>query len=153
MITRVVLDTSVVLDWLVFNDPSTSLLADRIDAREVTVIAHELTVGELRRVLEYPKLELSSQRRHDALARFVGIAQQIAMPESFSRDRLMLPMGFPRCRDNDDDVFLAVAYHGKTDALVTKDKALLKLKKKAMRFGARIVSVPDLYAMLSAIPQ
>ena len=52
----------------------------------------------------------------------------------------LLPADFPRCRDADDQHFLALAYHAKADGLLTKDRELLRLKKRAARFGVTIVS-------------
>ena len=70
-----------------------------------------------------------------------------ALPDGFSLQNLMLPRGFPRCRDRDDQHFLALAHHSKADALVSKDKDLLKLKRRAAKFGVRILSLPDLAAV------
>ena len=101
-------------------------------------------------MLGYPILKLNEPKSQQMFDRFFAVAQSVAMPPQFARGHLMLPDGFPRCRDSDDDVFLALAYHAKADALVTKDKALLKLRKKALRFGVRIVTVFELNAMLEA---
>jgi predicted nucleic acid-binding protein len=56
----------------------------------------------------------------------------------------MLPPGFPRCRDPDDDHFLALAHHAAADALVSKDRAVLKLRRRARKFGVRILDVRQL---------
>lgn len=149
---RLVLDTNVVLDWLRFDDPSTRALAGCIGAGRVTVLTCAPTVDELRRVLGYPILKLSERQAQQLFDRFLAVAHAVSMPPQFARGNLMLPDGFPRCRDSDDDVFLALAYHAKADALVTKDKALLKVRKKALKFGVRIATVSELNAMLEAMP-
>lgn len=46
----------------------------------------------------------------------------------------------PLCRDPDDQKFLELAQAAKAGLLVTKDKALLALAKKADRFGFRIAA-------------
>jgi predicted nucleic acid-binding protein len=66
------------------------------------------------------------------------------MPEGFSRETLLLPSNFPRCRDGDDQPFLALAYHARAEGLLTKDKAILKLRKKVRKFGVSILAPRDL---------
>lgn len=148
---KLVLDTNVVLDWLVFDDPSIRVLVDCIDLGRVTALATKQTIDELRRVLGYPLRKLDAQQAQHVFERFEGAVQSVPMPPSFARDHLMLPSGFPRCRDSDDDVFLALTYHAKADALVTKDKALLKLRKKALRFGVRIAALSELGAIMETM--
>jgi predicted nucleic acid-binding protein len=70
------------------------------------------------------------------------------MPPEFSRDNLLLPAGFPRCRDRDDDHFLALAYHVKADALVTRDKQILALARRAAKFGVQVLDIRRLHELL-----
>lgn len=45
----------------------------------------------------------------------------------------------PRCSDPDDQKFLELAVAQRADALLSKDKAVLKLRRRALRdFGLRI---------------
>lgn len=148
---KLVLDTNVVLDWLVFDDAAARRLADCGVRERVELLANEHTLHELRRVLNYPAFKLDEERAQKIFHDFQAIVSRAPLPESLSRDNLLLPAGFPRCRDSDDDVFLALAYHGNADALVSKDKALLKLRKKALKFGVRIVTVSELNTMLEAM--
>ena len=144
---RCVIDTNVVLDWLVFDDPGAQWLRDT--SREgCEILTHTTLIEELSRVLAYPDLKLTGDRRAELLQRYAERTVQSEMPEAFSRDCLLLPAGFPHCADRDDDVFLAVVYHARADALVTKDKALLKLRKRAARYGVRILTVGEASTML-----
>ena len=60
----------------------------------------------------------------------------------------MLPGSFPRCRDRDDEHFLALTYHAKADALVSRDNAVYGLKARAAKFGVTIMNVPQMIEML-----
>lgn len=137
--SRLVLDTNIVLDCLVFRDPSMQALMAAIQAQRVQALVHQLALDELERVLTYPQCRLATSEQRLVLDRYRAAATLMPMPEGFSRETLLLPPGFPRCRDSDDQPFLALAYHARADALVTKDKAVLKLRKKARKFGVEIL--------------
>jgi putative PIN family toxin of toxin-antitoxin system len=137
---RAILDTNIVLDCLVFRDPWTRDLIDALEARRVHALVHPLTLDELQRVLTYPQFRLDAAQQAEVMDRYLGMTTSVGTPEGFSREDLLLPTGFPRCRDRDDEVFLALAYHARADGLVTKDRAVLKLRKKARKFGVAIVA-------------
>jgi predicted nucleic acid-binding protein len=114
----------------------------------VTVLTHEPAIDELRRVLTYPELKLDPARQSEVFERY--LAQTSIWPTAGSSDAVgaALPKGFPRCRDADDDPFLALAYHARAAALVSRDKAVLKLKRRARRFGFEILNVPEMIETL-----
>ena len=147
LLSRIVLDTNIALDWLVFSDPSTGDLLRWIEERRAELIVNDLVIDELRRVLAYPQFNIERSRQSEMTALYESKALNATMPPGFSRERLLLPAGFPQCRDRDDDHFLALAFHTKAAALVTKDKALLKLQKKVRRFDLRIVGLDGLTAL------
>ncbi len=142
--SRLVLDTNIVLDCLVFRDSATIALTSAIEARRVEALIHEHALDELGRVLAYPQCRLAVNEQRQVLDRYRALATMVPMPDAFTRNTLLLPSGFPRCRDRDDEPFLALAYHARADGLVTKDKAVLKLRKKARRFGVAILAPTDL---------
>jgi len=142
--SRLVLDTNIVLDCLVFRDAATCDLMAAIEARRVQPLVHQYALDELERVLAYPQCRLAVTEQRQVLDRYLAAVVELSMPDGFSRDDLLLPPGFPRCRDRDDEPFLALAYHARADGLVTKDKAVLKLLKKARRFGVAILALADL---------
>jgi uncharacterized protein len=141
---KLVLDTNVVLDWLVFEDAGVEPLRRGIEARRITVITYAPALEELERVLGYPQLKLDASTQAQVLDEYRATASMATVPEGYSIERLMLPEGFPRCRDPDDDHFLALAHHAAADALVSKDRAVLKLRKRARKFGVRILEVRQL---------
>jgi uncharacterized protein len=146
--TRLVLDTNVVIDWLVFDDPYMGPLRQAVLAGTVVVLTHELARAEFARVLAYPALKLTAERREDAFSRYSVQTSIEVMPENFALNAWQLPATFPRCRDRDDDLFLALAHHTRATALVTRDKALLKMRKRMRKFSLAIWDVQQLIAAL-----
>jgi len=145
---KLILDTNIVLDWLVFGDPAVNVLQVAIETKRVELVAHALTLGELTRVLAYTNLRLDSQRQQSLFEAYRRQVHAIDLG-SFARDNLQLPKGFPVCGDSDDQPFIALAYHAKA-ILVSKDKAILKLRKRASRFDVRIVDVAELTDSLTS---
>lgn len=141
-----VLDTNVVLDWLVFRDAGLACLLDALEQRRVAIVTHAAAIDELRRVLAYPQCKLAASDQAALLRQYRMACLEAPLPEGFSLDNLLLPAGFPSCRDTDDQHFLALAYHAKADGLLTKDKQLLRLKKRAAKFGVTILSPKDFAA-------
>lgn len=141
---KLVLDTNVVLDWLVFDDAGVAALRRGIEDRRIAVITYEPALDELRRVLGYPQLKLDFARQTAVFEAYRATASLAKVPQGYSPARLMLPEGFPRCRDPDDDHFLALTHHAAADALVSKDKAVLKLRRRARKFGVTILDVRQL---------
>ena len=144
-----VLDTNVVIDWLVFDDPFMSPLRHGVREARVRVLTHAYAVTELQRVLAYPQLKLSIARQREIFSRYQAETTIAQMPDDYSPKHLMLPGGFPRCRDRDDEPFLALAFHARVDALASRDNAVFGLKARAEKFGVTILNVPQLIAMLT----
>lgn len=146
-ILKLVLDTNVVLDWLVFSVPGIKALSER-QATQITLLTHEPALIELQRVLNYPEFKLDYNRQQAIMARYQLLTTQPALPDEFSLQNLQLPADFPICKDPDDQHFLALAFHAQADALVSKDKALLKLRRRVRKFGVTIMNVEQLAALL-----
>jgi len=138
--TRLVLDTNIVLDCFVFHDPAARELTAAMEARRVQPLVHDVTLDELQRVLAYPQCRLDNSERQQVLDRYVASATLVQMPEGFAREALLLPTGFPRCRDPDDEPFLALALHARAEGLITKDRDILKLRRKARRFSVIVLA-------------
>ena len=139
-LTNLVLDTNIVLDCWVFADPAVRDLTAAMETRRIRPIVHEFSLAELQRALAYPKFRLDETEQRHVLERYRALAIVAPVPEGFSRETLLLPAGFPRCRDEDDQPFLALAYHARADGLVTKDKAILRLGRGARKFGVAILA-------------
>lgn len=116
-----VLDTNVVLDVLVFDDPLVRPLASALGAGGVTAWADEHTLAELEYVLGYPTFALDEEARRAVYARYRSLVRLVS-PEPVAP----LPP-LPRCRDRDDQKFLTLAARAGAAWLVSKDKRVLSL--------------------------
>ena len=134
---RLVLDTNVWLDLLVFEDPRCAALAVALDTGRALALIDAACRAEWPRVLAYPALQLSAQaqqalvRQLDALA----VRCEEARPED-ARPVL-------RCRDKDDQKFLALALRAHAQALLSRDQALLELAARSRRLGLFGICPPD----------
>jgi putative PIN family toxin of toxin-antitoxin system len=145
---KLILDTNIVLDWLVFRDAGVAGLQPALDDGRIEIVTHEPAVVELRRVLAYKQFKLTVEQQQDLLARYNSHCRIVTLPGAFPLDNLGLPSGFPLCRDTDDQHFLALAYHERADALITKDAAVLELAKLAKKFGVTVLHPDQLAATL-----
>jgi putative PIN family toxin of toxin-antitoxin system len=129
MKARLVLDTNVWLDWLVFDDPVVAPIKAAVAENRAEVFIDAACEAELGRALGYD-LGKRSVDVAACLAECRRVARRIerAAPEA---ERAQLPA----CRDKDDQKFLEAALAADAHFLVTKDKALLDLARRSARFG------------------
>ncbi len=118
---RLILDTNVVLDLLYFADVSALPILSSLEAGEARCYASMETLDELRRVLTYPAFKLDEQAQLALHARYQAISDLAKSSAVCGR--------MPRCSDPDDQMFLELAASTQADLLVSKDKALLALKR------------------------
>ena len=147
---RWVLDTNVVIDWLMFNDPYMDPLRERVVDGRLVVLTHEPAIVELKRILAYRQLKLDATRQTEIFNRYLSLTTVVALPEGASLKNLMTPGNFPRCRDRDDEHFIALAFHQKADALVSRDNAVFGMKSRVAKFGLTILNVQQAMATLKA---
>ena len=129
---RLVLDTNVWLDWLVFDDPSIATIKAAVAADRAEVFIDAACEAELERVLAY---DLGPRRTPDAAARGACLAEcrrvarriESPVPEA---ERARLPL----CRDSDDQKFLEAALAARAEFLLTRDRALLELARHRVPF-------------------
>ncbi len=129
---RIVLDTNIWLDWLVFRDASVLFLRDALAGGRVEIVIDAACEAELERVLAYDlaKHSLDAAAQAVALAECRRIARRIdaAAPQA-ERARL------PHCVDPDDQKFLDLALAARADCLVAKDHKLLELARRRPPFA------------------
>lgn len=147
-IQRWVVDTNVVIDWLMFNDPYMNPLRERVIDKRIIVLTHAPAIDELKRVLAYKQLKLTPLRQDEIFSRYMSLTEEVNLPAGASLKNLMMPSQFPRCRDRDDEHFIALAYHQKADALVSRDNAVFGLKSRAAKFGLTILNVQQAIQLL-----
>nr|WP_298727904.1 putative toxin-antitoxin system toxin component, PIN family [uncultured Steroidobacter sp.] len=145
---KLVLDTNIVLDWLLFEDARMSELQRAWDEQRLELVTHMPALEELRRVLTYPQFKLADAEQAALLECYESRARIVSLPAGVTLENLGMPAGFPRCKDCDDDHFLALAYHHRADAVVSKDRAVLDLAKRARRFGVTVLGPQQLTAKL-----
>ena len=130
-----VLDTNIVLDLLVFADPATGLLCTLLQSGELDWIATAPMRSELERVLAYahiaPRVAFYALDTAGVLAAFDAQARCVPVA---SRVPAVV------CRDADDQPFLDLAAaHGAM--LLSKDKAVVALRKRLRNHGAEVGTV------------
>ncbi|WP_245478888.1 putative toxin-antitoxin system toxin component, PIN family [Rubrivivax rivuli] len=138
----VVLDTNTVLDWLVFREPAVAALAAAVEQGQVQWLACPAMRDELARTLGYRTLVKWKPDSERVLASFDQHAQLHAVPPPAP-----LPL---RCSDPDDQVFLELALAHRATWLLTHDRALLKLARRARPLGLTILR-PQAW-VLPAVP-
>jgi len=133
---RLVLDTNIWLDWLVFDDTGIAHIRQLQEAGHVEILIDAAGEAELADVMtrKFARRTLDAKGQADALAQCrrlsTRVAAQLSMPE---RARL------PRCRDADDQKFLELATAAEADVLITKDRALLDLfRRKKVHPGRQV---------------
>jgi putative PIN family toxin of toxin-antitoxin system len=135
---RLVLDTNVCLDLFVFRDPRWARLLIALQTKAVEAVTREDCRREWQIVLDYPHLPLDAQAKRQSAVDFDALIRCVPLtPAADSAVKL------PICKDPDDQKFLEVARDMRADALITKDKALLKLARRTMRAGLFAIMPPD----------
>jgi predicted nucleic acid-binding protein len=125
-----VLDTNIVLDWLLFGDPSAAALADAVAAARLRWIASASMRAEAERVLTREALRRWRPDAFAILARWDAAVSTVAEPPP-------APLSM-RCTDPDDQVFVDLALAHRVAWLFTRDRALLRLARRARAFGVTI---------------
>jgi len=123
-----VIDTNIVLDLWLFEDPATIPLRAALQSGAISHLATDSMRDELERVLAYPhlvkRMAKSNIQAQDILSRFDEylLAAEPAVKAACT------------CKDPDDQKFidLAVAH---AVPLLSKDKAILCMKKRLLQSG------------------
>ncbi len=134
---RLVLDTNVWLDWLVFGNRDILPIKAGVHAGEIDVFMAPACEQELERVLAYPlgKATLEAGAQAQCLEECRRAVRWL--DGATGRDAPRLPV----CRDADDQKFLELARDCGADFLVTRDRALLVFaRRKYQPLPFRIVT-------------
>ena len=120
---QLVIDTNIVLDLLVFGDPTAEDLRERLRAKQLSWLATAAMREELARVLAYPKLA-------ERVAFHRGGAQTVLL--DFDRHATLVdaaPKASVTCGDPDDQKFIDLAVAHRC-ALLSKDREVLRMRKR-----------------------
>jgi putative PIN family toxin of toxin-antitoxin system len=126
---RFVLDTNVVLDLFHWANTDAVPIMAALEAGQIQCFVDERTLDELQRVLTYPQLKLTPDMMAERYARYTKLVEVFPAGEAPK---------LPRCKDRDDQKFLELAARCGANLLVSKDKALLRLRGRTT-LGFQIV--------------
>ncbi len=140
-----VLDTNVVLDLLHFDDAAARPLRHALEDGRVRCAVTDSTLEEWRRVLSYPEFALDPARQASLFARYQALsvmADAVGACAGLPHKGTPIHYGLkpvwsrmPRCSDPDDRKFVELAAASGAQGLVSKDRALLRLRRRcAPRF-------------------
>ena len=136
----IVLDTNVVLDWLVFGNPSSVPLAAAIMDKQVRWIATAAMRGELTEVLRRGLAAAHGVDVGAMLTTWDACAEPCAEPARSAFSDVL------RCTDADDQKFLDLARATGARWLLSRDRAVLRLARRAASLGITIC-VPERWSL------
>ena len=127
---RLVLDTNVILDLLVFQDPAAEIIRIVLETKQMDAVRTEESMLELADVIQRTAFKLSKEE------------QEIILQAWESSTRLLENTAIEQapfaCRDPDDQVFINLAFSVRPALLLSKDLRVLELHRTAMRYGVEI---------------
>lgn len=126
---RVVLDSNIWVDLLVFRDPYVEPIRAALAAGTIAPVIRADCREELRRVLEYPQFARFGVDNAAALAE----VDRYTTLEPTPGEAEIAAARLARCRDTDDQKFVELAHFSRAAVLVSKDKAVLKLRSRLRR--------------------
>lgn len=129
-----VIDTNVVLDWLVFRDARVAPLVSAIESGGLQLIATRAMRNELSQMLASRRLARWSP---DAAAVLAAYDLQVTVLPDGDARLAAPPASRPRCTDPDDQMFVDLALAARARWLLTHDRALLKLKRRLLAHGVQ----------------
>ena len=133
---RLVLDTHVVLEMLLWHSPRHAPLLDSQKAGACVFLVDAATLDEFERVLAYSVLMLDAAQQAQVYVRYLACA----IPQV----SLEAPADLPRCKDVNDQKFLELSYSADAFALITRDKKLLKIGKNKRYRQRFLTTTPEL---------
>ena len=121
----VVFDTNVLLDLFVFNDFRALHLKQALLEQKIDALASPKTLEEFADVISRPLFSLETADQEKILLQWNSLARILS-------DQSLLPSPW-RCQDQDDQVFLDLAYTVRPCILISKDLEVLKFATQAAK--------------------
>ena len=126
----IVLDTNIVLDVFVFNDPAAEPIRQALADKALDWLATQPMRDELARVLAYPKIAVRlafyKLSAHDVIAKFDQHAHIVSAA----------PKANVTCSDADDQPFIDLAVQHRA-LLLSKDRHVISMTKRLLALGIR----------------
>ena len=135
---EVVLDTNVVLDWLVFDDAAMRPVGRLVEAGAWRWVLSPVMWNEIADVLGRPAISAQVGDPAGLLRRLASLGQLVAEAASVKSSDLV-------SADPDDQPFIDLAVARAVPLLLTRDKALLALARSAGARGVKVLT-PVAYA-------
>jgi predicted nucleic acid-binding protein len=133
-----VIDTNVVLDWLAFRHPVGAPLEEALTSGRCRWLCTRAMRDELARVVARESLGRWAIDADAVLAVFDALGVDVGPPPLLgAAERL-------RCSDPDDQQFIDLAIGQRAHALLTRDRAVLRLASRARRFGV-LIAPPEVW--------
>jgi len=129
---KAVIDTQVVMDWLVFGEPSVLPLAQALRTGSLRWVGSPPMRAELLHVLGRG---VAAGRRPDIQSIEAAFEQWCSPVHEPSPPAVRL-----MCRDPDDQMFIDLAIAQHCAWLISRDRAVLALAKRARAFGLSILT-------------
>lgn len=134
---QIVIDTQVIMDWLVFREPSIARLIEAVQAGQVTWIGTPDMKAELLHVLGRG---VAADRQPDLAAIDDTFARWCQLTEPAPPKDLRLV-----CRDPDDQMFIDLAVSAGARWLISRDRAVLALAKRANKLCGLAIQKPEIW--------
>ena len=131
-----VLDTNVALDWLAFGHPVGATLTDALTSGRCRWIFTRAMRDELADVIARDALNRWAIDAPAVLAVFDALGVDVGTPAPLSAAATI------RCSDPDDQIFVDLAIARSAHALLTRDRALLRLASRARRRDV-LIATPE----------
>ncbi|MGZ5758414.1 MAG: PIN domain-containing protein [Caldimonas sp.] len=133
-----VIDTNVVLDWLAFRHPVGAQLEEALTSGQCRWLCTRAMRDELAHVVARESLERWAIDADAVLAVFDALGVDAGTPPPLcAAERL-------RCSDPDDQHFVDLAITQRVHALLTRDRAVLRLASRARPFGV-LIATPEVW--------
>jgi uncharacterized protein len=142
----VVLDSNVVLDLWLFVDPTLARLRQAVETRQMVWRCAPALHAELLHVLDHRLAKVKSEACTNKPRVIAATATWACMVD----DPTPAPAPGLRCTDPDDQPFVDLALAHAPCWLLSRDKAVLKLARRAAEVGVRI-AVPLRWVSATAV--
>ena len=146
-VPKLILDTNIWLDWLVFTDTLITPIQHAVFDKTAHLVGTQTMCDELADVLTRPYLSERFAQRFDHIDSAIAVwLEHTQLVEA-------APCATLRCKDADDQMFVDLALASTPTILVSKDRAVLSLAKRARRRGETLIIHPKDWPALVRDPE
>ena len=129
----IVLDTNVVLDWLLFHDPASAALQAALRGKGLRWVATSAMRDELASVLAGGRFDRWCLDTKPLWTGWEQHCEELPTPQALGA------AGRFRCTDPDDQKFIDLAVACGACWLVSRDRAVLKLARRLRAAGVAVI--------------